>query len=161
MLPPMPDIQAFRALRYDLGHVGSLSDVTAPPYDVISPDEQAALYKKTTTLHDELVTVDKKLGKLLPKQYSNAVNFEPPKTQNACHRLSLLHGATFGAWQPRVLVVTMALSVGAPQAPLSLASPPPCGLRSRGRPREVGAPEKPCGRRRAAQAGGGCWYGDQ
>src|SRR5262245_36589718 len=42
----MPDIQAFRALRYDLGHVGSLSDVTAPPYDVISPDEQAALYKK-------------------------------------------------------------------------------------------------------------------
>ena len=42
----MPDIQAFRALRYDLGHVGSLSDVTAPPYDVISPDDQAALYKK-------------------------------------------------------------------------------------------------------------------
>jgi uncharacterized protein (DUF1015 family) len=42
----MPAIQAFRAIRYDLGHVGSLSDVTAPPYDVISPDEQAALYKK-------------------------------------------------------------------------------------------------------------------
>ncbi len=42
----MPDIQAFRALRYNLGQVGSLSDVTAPPYDVISPDEQAALYKK-------------------------------------------------------------------------------------------------------------------
>jgi len=42
----MPDIQAFRALRYDLGHVGSLSEVTAPPYDVISPDEQAELYKR-------------------------------------------------------------------------------------------------------------------
>ena len=42
----MPDIQAFRALRYDLGHVGSLSDVTAPPYDVISADDQTALYKK-------------------------------------------------------------------------------------------------------------------
>lgn len=42
----MPDIQAFRALRYDLGHVGSLSDVVAPPYDVIGPDLQAALYKK-------------------------------------------------------------------------------------------------------------------
>jgi uncharacterized protein (DUF1015 family) len=42
----MPDIQAFRALRYDLGQVGSLSNVTAPPYDVISPDEQTQLYKK-------------------------------------------------------------------------------------------------------------------
>jgi uncharacterized protein (DUF1015 family) len=42
----MLDIQAFRAIRYDLGHVGSLSDVTAPPYDVISPDEQTQLYKK-------------------------------------------------------------------------------------------------------------------
>lgn len=42
----MPDIQAFRGLRYDLGHVGSLSDVTAPPYDVISPEDQEQLYKK-------------------------------------------------------------------------------------------------------------------
>ena len=42
----MPDIQAFRGLRYDLGHVGSLSDVVAPPYDVISPELQDALYKK-------------------------------------------------------------------------------------------------------------------
>ena len=33
----MPEIQAFRGLRYDLGHVGSLSDVVAPPYDVIGP----------------------------------------------------------------------------------------------------------------------------
>jgi uncharacterized protein (DUF1015 family) len=42
----MPDIQAFRGLRYDLGHVGSLSDVVAPPYDVIGPDLQDQLYKK-------------------------------------------------------------------------------------------------------------------
>ena len=42
----MPDIQAFRGLRYDLGHVGSLSDVIAPPYDVISPQLQDELYKK-------------------------------------------------------------------------------------------------------------------
>ena len=33
----MPEIQAFRAIRYNLGHVGSLSDVVAPPYDVIGP----------------------------------------------------------------------------------------------------------------------------
>ena len=40
----MSDIQAFRALRYDLGHVGSLSDVICPPYDVISPEFQNELY---------------------------------------------------------------------------------------------------------------------
>lgn len=42
----MLKIAAFRGLRYDLGHVGSLSDVTAPPYDVISPELQDALYKR-------------------------------------------------------------------------------------------------------------------
>lgn len=42
----MPTIQAFRGLRYDLGHVGSLSDVIAPPYDVIGPELQDALYKR-------------------------------------------------------------------------------------------------------------------
>jgi len=42
----MPHIQAFRGLRYDLGHVGSLSDVIAPPYDVIDPALQDELYKK-------------------------------------------------------------------------------------------------------------------
>lgn len=42
----MPEIQAFRGIRYNLGHVGSLSDVIAPPYDVISPELQNALYKK-------------------------------------------------------------------------------------------------------------------
>jgi uncharacterized protein (DUF1015 family) len=42
----MPDIQAFHALRYDLGHVGALSDVVAPPYDVISPQLQDQLYQR-------------------------------------------------------------------------------------------------------------------
>src|SRR5580704_2101937 len=42
----MPEIQAFHGLRYDLGHVGSLSDVVCPPYDVIGPDLQTQLYKK-------------------------------------------------------------------------------------------------------------------
>ena len=41
----MADIQAFRGLRYDLKHVGSLSQVVAPPYDVIGPDLQSQLYK--------------------------------------------------------------------------------------------------------------------
>ena len=42
----MPEIQAFRGIRYDLGHVGSLSDVLAPPYDVIGPELQDELYRK-------------------------------------------------------------------------------------------------------------------
>lgn len=42
----MADIQAFRGVRYDLAHVGSLSDVVAPPYDVIDAQLQSELYKK-------------------------------------------------------------------------------------------------------------------
>ena len=42
----MPNIEAFRGIRYDLGHVGSLSDVIAPPYDVIGPELQDELYAK-------------------------------------------------------------------------------------------------------------------
>lgn len=42
----MPEIQAFRGLRYDLGHVGRLSDVVAPPYDTIGPELQEQLYKR-------------------------------------------------------------------------------------------------------------------
>jgi len=41
----MADVNPFRGLRYDLGQVGDLSDVTAPPYDVISPQQQKELYE--------------------------------------------------------------------------------------------------------------------
>ncbi|MCD4728544.1 MAG: DUF1015 domain-containing protein [Pirellulales bacterium] len=41
----MPDIQAFRGVRYNLGRVGSLSDVVTPPYDVIGPELQDHFYK--------------------------------------------------------------------------------------------------------------------
>ena len=40
----MPNIQALRGIRYDLGHVGSLSNVIAPPYDVIDAELQKQLY---------------------------------------------------------------------------------------------------------------------
>lgn len=43
----MADIQAFRAFRYDLGRVGTLGDVVAPPYDVIDPALQQALYDRS------------------------------------------------------------------------------------------------------------------
>jgi uncharacterized protein (DUF1015 family) len=43
----MADIRAFRAYRYDLGRVGTLSDVVAPPYDVIDAGLQQALYARS------------------------------------------------------------------------------------------------------------------
>lgn len=42
----MPTVQAFHGIRYDLGHVGALSDVIAPPYDVIDSQLQKELYEK-------------------------------------------------------------------------------------------------------------------
>ncbi|MCH2115357.1 MAG: DUF1015 domain-containing protein [Pirellulales bacterium] len=43
----MPQISAFRGIRYDLGHVGSLSDVVAPPYDVIDAQLLGELYDRS------------------------------------------------------------------------------------------------------------------
>ncbi|MFO0842705.1 MAG: DUF1015 domain-containing protein [Gemmataceae bacterium] len=43
----MADIRAFRAHRYDLGRVGALGDVVAPPYDVIDADLQQKLYDRS------------------------------------------------------------------------------------------------------------------
>ncbi len=43
----MADLRAFRAFRYDLGRVGALSDVVAPPYDVIDPELQQKLYDRS------------------------------------------------------------------------------------------------------------------
>ncbi len=43
----MTDVRPFRAFRYDLGRVGALSDVIAPPYDVIDSALQQALYGRS------------------------------------------------------------------------------------------------------------------
>ncbi|HKA06403.1 MAG TPA: DUF1015 domain-containing protein [Gemmataceae bacterium] len=43
----MADIRAFRGIRYDLGRAGALSDLVAPPYDVVDPALQRALYDKS------------------------------------------------------------------------------------------------------------------
>src|SRR5712692_2552907 len=43
----MAEIRAFRAYRYDLGRVGALGDVVAPPYDVIDPALQQSLYDRS------------------------------------------------------------------------------------------------------------------
>ncbi|MDO4576370.1 MAG: DUF1015 domain-containing protein [Planctomycetia bacterium] len=42
----MPNIQPIYGIRYNLGRVGALSDVVAPPYDVIGPEFQDELYAK-------------------------------------------------------------------------------------------------------------------
>jgi uncharacterized protein (DUF1015 family) len=46
MSEAMAHLEAFPGLRYDLGQVGTLSDVVAPPYDVIDPALQEQLYSR-------------------------------------------------------------------------------------------------------------------
>jgi uncharacterized protein (DUF1015 family) len=41
----MPEVSPFRGVRYDVARVGTLSDVVAPPYDVIDPGLQDRLYQ--------------------------------------------------------------------------------------------------------------------
>lgn len=43
----MADIRAFRGFRYDLGRAGPLSDLVAPPYDVVDAALQQALYDRS------------------------------------------------------------------------------------------------------------------
>ena len=43
----MAEIQAFRALHYDLDRVGGLAPVVAPPYDVIDAEQRAALVRRS------------------------------------------------------------------------------------------------------------------
>jgi uncharacterized protein (DUF1015 family) len=43
----MAEIQPFRGFRYDLARVGPLSDVIAPPYDVIDSTLQQSLYDRS------------------------------------------------------------------------------------------------------------------
>jgi uncharacterized protein (DUF1015 family) len=43
----MADVRPLAALRYDPARVGEVADVIAPPYDVITPEEQEALYARS------------------------------------------------------------------------------------------------------------------
>ncbi|MDA1014100.1 MAG: DUF1015 domain-containing protein [Planctomycetota bacterium] len=42
----MAEVQPFRGWRYDIGQVGALAEVTAPPADVIDPAQQLELYQR-------------------------------------------------------------------------------------------------------------------
>ena len=43
----MAEIHPFRGVRYQVSHIGDLASVMSPPYDVISPQEQRALYRRS------------------------------------------------------------------------------------------------------------------
>ncbi|MDD3468475.1 MAG: DUF1015 domain-containing protein [Thermoguttaceae bacterium] len=57
----MAEVHPFRGLRYNTAKVGELSNVIAPPYDVISPEFQDALYAKHPNNIIRLI-----LNKILP-----------------------------------------------------------------------------------------------
>ena len=56
----MIEVIPFHGLLYNVDITGPLHGVTAPPYDVISPEQQEALYKKNPYNVDRL---------MLEKQY--------------------------------------------------------------------------------------------
>ncbi len=43
----MADVRPFRALRYNPQVVGALADIICPPYDIITPEIQSALYQRS------------------------------------------------------------------------------------------------------------------
>ncbi len=59
----MADVRPLNALHYDLGVVGSLQDVAAPPYDVIDTDQRTELLKRSPY---NAVAID------LPKPYGSS-----------------------------------------------------------------------------------------
>ena len=72
----MAEILPFRGIRYDERKAGTLGVVTAPPYDVISPEEREELYRKSDYNVIRLI-----LGKEFPgddeknNKYSRAAAF--------------------------------------------------------------------------------------
>ncbi|HMJ35427.1 MAG TPA: DUF1015 domain-containing protein [Baekduia sp.] len=80
----MADVQAFRALRYDLGVVGSLESVIAPPYDVIDPEQRARLAARSS---HNVVNVDLPEAPLGGDAYEEAARlFELWRRQGAVVR---------------------------------------------------------------------------
>ena len=76
----MVQIEAFKGLRYELGHVGALSDVIAPPYDVIGAELQNELYTNQ-------------------KHRNDSVNFEKVSSDFR-HPRKLIHHSLLGAGYP-------------------------------------------------------------
>jgi uncharacterized protein (DUF1015 family) len=78
----MADVQPLRALHYDTAVVGALSDVVAPPYDVIDAGQRAELIERSPF---NVVAVDLPQGE--PDPYAAAGNlFESWQRQGALVR---------------------------------------------------------------------------
>ncbi len=71
----MADIQSFRALRYDLSHVGDLSQVVAPPYDVINAELQSDLYTRHPANIVRIILNREEPGDQPGDNYKRAANF--------------------------------------------------------------------------------------
>lgn len=71
----MADIQSFRAYRYDMSHVGNLSDVCAPPYDVINSEMQSELYERHPSNIVRVILNRSEPGDADGDNYERAANF--------------------------------------------------------------------------------------
>jgi uncharacterized protein (DUF1015 family) len=104
----MPDVRPFQAWRYDLGRVGRLSDVVAPPYDVIDPALQEALYQRhpANVVRLELPRgepqdasdLDRyaRAGKLLRQwQQEGILRQDPHPAVYVCHQTFTLDGTSY------------------------------------------------------------------
>jgi uncharacterized protein (DUF1015 family) len=71
----MPQTTPFAALRYNLEHVGNLSDVIAPPYDVIDPQLQDELYKRHAANVIRIILNRQEPGDDADQKYERAAKF--------------------------------------------------------------------------------------
>lgn len=71
----MPETTPFAAVRYNLDHVGSLSEVIAPPYDVIDPDLQDQLYKQHPANVIRIILNRAEPGDQADERYERAAKF--------------------------------------------------------------------------------------
>ncbi|MCR9209017.1 MAG: DUF1015 domain-containing protein [bacterium] len=71
----MPEVTPFAALRYNLDHIRSLSEVVAPPYDVIDDDYQDVLYKRHPSNVIRVILNREEPGDEAGETYSRAVGF--------------------------------------------------------------------------------------
>lgn len=103
----MPQIAAFRGLRYDLGHVGALEGVVAPPSDVIDAELQMTLYKQHPANVVRLVLNRDEVGDDEDAKYGRAARFfknwqqegvlqrEPDPAIYAYHQVFEYAGSTY------------------------------------------------------------------
>jgi uncharacterized protein (DUF1015 family) len=71
----MAEVQPFQAWRYDVGQVGDLSDVIAPPYDVINAAQQEELYKQHPCNSVRLILNREEPGDSEADRYARAAKY--------------------------------------------------------------------------------------